>query len=79
LALSVLGFRLIFAKHDDDGDDMNQRAEDGSFLVIRELQQLVPEFEKLKGLVCGQDDTCTAPKNARDVSTSISYGNSSIG
>lgn len=38
--------RLIFAKH--DGDDMNQPewAEDGSFLVIRELQQLVPEFEK---------------------------------
>ncbi|CCC14577.1 unnamed protein product [Sordaria macrospora k-hell] len=37
---------LIFAKH--DGDDMNQPewAEDGSFLVIRELQQLVPEFEK---------------------------------
>lgn len=42
----VLYLRLIFAKH--DGDDMNQPdwAEDGSFLVIRELQQLVPEFEK---------------------------------
>ncbi|KAK3400889.1 hypothetical protein B0T20DRAFT_371568 [Sordaria brevicollis] len=37
---------LIFARH--EGDDMNQPewAEDGSFLVIRELQQLVPEFEK---------------------------------
>ncbi|EGZ77169.1 Dyp-type peroxidase [Neurospora tetrasperma FGSC 2509] len=37
---------LIFARH--DGDDMNQPewAEDGSFLVIRDLQQLVPEFEK---------------------------------
>jgi hypothetical protein len=45
-ASSILGFRLIFAKH--DGDHMNQPdwAEDGSFLVIRELQQLVPEFEK---------------------------------
>lgn len=38
--------RLIFARH--DGDDMNQPewAEDGSFLVIRDLQQLVPEFDK---------------------------------
>ncbi|KAJ8063257.1 hypothetical protein OCU04_008488 [Sclerotinia nivalis] len=37
---------LIFTKH--DGDDMNQPdwAEDGSFLVFRDLQQLVPEFDK---------------------------------
>ncbi|KAB8294323.1 hypothetical protein EYC80_009741 [Monilinia laxa] len=37
---------LIFARH--DGDDMKQPewAEDGSFLVFRDLQQLVPEFDK---------------------------------
>ncbi|ESZ93323.1 Dyp-type peroxidase [Sclerotinia borealis F-4128] len=37
---------LIFAKH--EGDDMKQPdwAEDGSFLVFRDLQQLVPEFDK---------------------------------
>lgn len=25
----------------------------------------------VKGLVCGQEDTCTAPKNTRDVSTAL--------
>ncbi|KAF7911766.1 uncharacterized protein EAE98_011881 [Botrytis deweyae] len=37
---------LIFARH--EGDDMKQPdwAEDGSFLVFRDLQQLVPEFDK---------------------------------
>ncbi|APA15466.1 hypothetical protein SS1G_13391 [Sclerotinia sclerotiorum 1980 UF-70] len=37
---------LIFAKH--PGDKMKQPdwAEDGSFLVFRDLQQLVPEFDK---------------------------------
>lgn len=37
---------MILCGH--DGDDMNQPkwALDGSFLVIRDLQQLVPEFEK---------------------------------
>jgi deferrochelatase/peroxidase EfeB len=38
--------RMIFCGH--DGDDMNQPkwAKDGSFLVFRDLQQLVPEFDK---------------------------------
>ncbi|TEY60736.1 hypothetical protein BOTCAL_0177g00120 [Botryotinia calthae] len=37
---------LIFSGH--EGDDMKQPdwAEDGSFLVFRDLQQLVPEFDK---------------------------------
>lgn len=39
-------FRLILCRH--EGDKMNQPkwAADGSFLVFRDLQQLVPEFDK---------------------------------
>jgi hypothetical protein len=46
-------YRLIFSKH--DGDDMGQPdwAEDGSFLVFRDLQQLVPEFEKYVDIYLG--------------------------
>jgi deferrochelatase/peroxidase EfeB len=41
-----MDFRFIITGQ--DGDDMNQPewAVDGSFLVFRDLQQLVPEFDK---------------------------------
>jgi deferrochelatase/peroxidase EfeB len=37
---------MIFSGH--EGDEMGQPewATDGSFMVIRDLQQLVPEFDK---------------------------------
>jgi deferrochelatase/peroxidase EfeB len=38
--------RLIFCGHDGDTMGQPEWATDGSFLVIRELQQKVPEFDE---------------------------------
>jgi deferrochelatase/peroxidase EfeB len=37
---------MIICGHDGDTMDQPAWAKDGSFLVIRELQQKVPEFDK---------------------------------
>jgi deferrochelatase/peroxidase EfeB len=37
---------MIFVGHEGDNNDQPEWAHDGSFLVIRELQQKVPEFDK---------------------------------
>lgn len=37
---------MILCGHDGDKMGQPQWARDGSFMVFRDLQQLVPEFEK---------------------------------
>lgn len=39
-------FRLILCNHPGDINKQPDWAKDGSFLVIRDLQQLVPEFDR---------------------------------
>lgn len=37
---------MIFCGHDGDPMGQPKWAKDGSFMVIRDLQQMVPEFDK---------------------------------
>jgi len=41
---------MILSGYDDDTMHQPSWTQDGSFLVIRDLEQLVPEFEKLNCL-----------------------------